>query len=293
MRVIPVTTLDLPELEPYRTLRARTWHWREGFFVAEGEKVVRALLDSRIDIVSILTSASWLDALEEYLTPERLPETVVHLGEDAMLEGIVGYPLHQKLLAIGRIPPNPSLEELHTREPGRHVHVALEGLADAENMGMILRNAAAFGARGLIWGSDSTSPWLRRSVRVSLGNLFSLRIHRADSLHDTLRRCREGLGWCIVGTTPRGGDNHIVWDEGPGKDENTAAGAHAGSPGQEPGGRAGHLCLLFGSEAEGLSDEALALCDRHFTIPMHHGVDSINVANAVAVSLFEAVRSRQ
>ena len=276
MRVVPVTTLDLPELEPYRTLRARTWHWREGFFVAEGEKVVRALLDSRIEIVSLLTSASWLEVLKGSLTAERGPDTVIYLGEDALLEGIVGFPLHQKLLAIGRIPPNPPLEELHIREPGRHVHVALEGLADAENMGMILRNAAAFGVRSLIWGSDSTSPWMRRSVRVSLGNLFALRIHRADSLHDTLRRCREELGWRIVGTTPQGGDNHIVWDETPGKDA-----------------RVEHLCLLFGSEAEGLTDEALALCDAHFSIPMQGGVDSINVANAVAVTLFEAVGSRQ
>ncbi len=290
MRVVPVTTLDLPALEPYRTLRARTWHWREGFFVAEGEKVVRALLDSRIEIVSILTSKSWLEALEGSFTAERGPETVIYLGEDALLEGIVGFPLHQKLLAIGRIPPNPPLEELHTRAPGCHVHVALEGLADAENMGMILRNAAAFGARSLIHGPDSTSPWLRRSVRVSLGNLFALRIHRADSLHDTLRRCREELGWRIVGTTPRGGDNRIMWDETPGKNENTAAGGQAGSPGQEPGDRAGHLCLLFGSEAEGLTDKALALCDAHFSIPMRGGVDSINVANAVAVTLFEAVR---
>ncbi|MBN1447979.1 MAG: RNA methyltransferase [Bacteroidetes bacterium] len=269
MRIIPVTTLDLPELEPYRTLRGRTWHWSDDFFVAEGEKAVRALLDARLDVVSLLMSAEWLEQLEAQLSADRFGDTDVYLADDALLERIVGYPLHKKLLAIGRIPPNPPLAALHTREAGRHVHVALEGLADAENMGMILRNAAAFGVRSLIWGPDSTSPWLRRSIRVSLGNLFTLRIHRAENVHTTLCQCREKFAWRIIGTTPRGGSPLIEWK----------------------GEEAEHVCLLFGSEAEGLSDEALTLCDAHFTIPMSRGVDSINVANAVAVALYEAMRT--
>jgi tRNA G18 (ribose-2'-O)-methylase SpoU len=268
VRIISVTTLDLPELEPYRTLRGRTWHWSDDYFVAEGEKAVRALLDARLEVVSLLISDGWLVEFEAQLSDDHFSETTVYLADDALLERIVGYPLHKKLLAIGRIPPNPPLAELHTHEEGRHVHVALEGLADAENMGMILRNAAAFGARSLLFGSDSTSPWLRRSVRVSLGNLFALRIHQAEDIHLALRRCREEFGWRIIGSTPRGGSPVIEWK----------------------GEEAEHVCLLFGSEAEGLSDKALALCDAHFTIPMHRGVDSINVANAVAVALYESTR---
>ncbi len=268
MLIRPVDTLDLPELEPYRTLRARTQHWQGGFFVAESEKTVRALLDSDLRVESLLLNESWLTALEQTLRQPRFSETTVFVGRDELLEDIVGFPLHQKLLALGRIPENPSLDVLQQTGKERRLHVALEGLADAENMGMILRNCAAFGVDSLLVGADSSSPYMRRSVRVSLGNVFSLRIHRAENVLDALRTCRDRFDWYVIGTTPRGGAEVL------------------------PDAEAGHadICLFFGSEAEGLSTDALALCDAQFTIPMRSGVDSINIANAVAVSLYEATR---
>ncbi|MCB2204715.1 RNA methyltransferase [bacterium] len=268
MQLQHIDTLDLPELEPYRTLRERTQHWKGDHVVAEGEKAVRALLQSELVPISLLMNQSWLHALEPLLQDQRYAATTVYLGDDALLDGIVGFSLHQRLLAAAPQPPNPTLEDLRGGAHGRKVHVALEGLADAENMGMILRNCAAFGVGSMVVGSDSCSPYLRRSVRVSLGNVFSLRIHRCEHLLETLQRCREELGWRIVGTTPRGGA-HVLREQ------------------REMGGE---ICLLFGSEAEGLTPEALALCDEQFTIPMRGGVDSINVANAVAVSLYEATR---
>ncbi|MFZ1731347.1 MAG: RNA methyltransferase [Bacteroidota bacterium] len=269
MRIVPVTDLDSSELEPYRTLRARTSHWQEGYCVAEGEKAVRALLTSSLSVHSLLLSESWLRMFEKELQSERFGDTAVFVASDALMEGIVGYPLHKSLLAIGVLPENPSLEQLQKKGEGRVLHVALEGIADAENMGMILRNCAAFGVHSLIVGTDSSSPWMRRSVRVSLGNVFSLTIHRSEDVHAALRRCRREFGWHIVGTTPRDGEALI------------------GSPANEAGN---NLCLFFGSEAYGLTDEALALCDSRFSIPMRNDVDSINVANAVAVTLFEASR---
>lgn len=275
MRIIRISTLEYPELEPYRTLRGRTHHWKDGFFVAEGEKAIRALLASDLRVKSLLMNEDWLKALEGALRRGGTENSDVYVADETLMEGIVGFPLHQKLLAIGEVPGNPPLETLNpplealndTARP-RAVHVALEGIADAENMGMILRNCAAFGAASLLVGPDSSNPWLRRSVRVSLGNIFALRIHRAENILDVMRRCRDEFGWRIVGTTPRGGASAI---------EASAADPHP-------------LCLFFGSEATGLTDAALALCDERFTIPMRNDVDSINVANAVAVTLFEAMR---
>jgi tRNA G18 (ribose-2'-O)-methylase SpoU len=275
MRIIRISTLEYPELEPYRTLRGRTHHWKDGFFVAEGEKAIRALLASNLRVKSLLMNEDWLDVLEVALRRGNTENSDVYVADETLMEGIVGFPLHQKLLAIGEVPDNPPLEALNPplealNEVARPqaVHVALEGIADAENMGMILRNCAAFGAASLLVGSDSSNPWLRRSVRVSLGNIFALRIHRADNILDVMRRCRDEFGWRIVGTTPRGGASAIE--------------ASAADP--RP------LCLFFGSEATGLTDAALALCDERFTIHMRNDVDSINVANAVAVTLFEAMR---
>ena len=268
MILTEITTLDLPALEPYRTLRGRTHHWKDGFFVTEGEKAVRALLSSEVRVASLLLNRDWLDTLQDLLATERCANVPVYLAADELLEGIVGFPLHQKLLAIGMIPENVPLAQLQSPAPGRHVHVALEGLADAENMGMILRNCAAFGVESLLVGPDSTSPWLRRSVRVSLGNVFCVPVHRSRCIRETLQRCREEYGWKLVATTPRDGVASLPRD----------------------GRGSEHICLVFGSEAEGLSEELLDLCDLRYCIPMRRGVDSINIANAVAVSLYEATR---
>jgi tRNA G18 (ribose-2'-O)-methylase SpoU len=271
MNITPISSLDHVELEPYRTLRGRTHHWQEGFCVVEGEKAVRALLASTLQVHSLLMSEEWLRVLQPELLGEQLDDAVVYVADGRLLEDIVGFSLHKRLLAIGGIPPNPTLEEVHAAgetAPGRlAVHVALEGIADAENMGMILRNCAAFGVASLLVGPDSCNPWLRRSIRVSLGNVFSLTIHRSANILDTLRQCHAVFGWRIVAATPRGGDSTIT----PRAD---------GSP----------LCLLFGSEADGLSEGALSVSDARFTVPMRNGVDSINVANAVAVALYAAMR---
>ena len=264
-----VTRIDLPALEPYRTLRETTQHWRRGFFVAEGDNVVFGLLESGLTIASLLLSAEWYDALEERLRDARFAATDVFIAPDELLEHITGMTLHKKILAVGRIPENPSLDAISIPATGSGVHVAVEGIADSENMGVIVRNCAAFGVESLLTGADSTSPWLRRSVRVSMGTLFGLRTHRSDSVVETLQTLRREHNWRLVGTAPRGGVASM----------RSARGAHEGP-----------VCLLFGSEGNGLSESAVDACDAFFTIPMRHGVDSLNVANALAVTLYEALR---
>ncbi|MDX9760352.1 MAG: RNA methyltransferase [Bacteroidota bacterium] len=278
MRIVHITDLDHPDLEPYTTLRARTVHGHAGLCVAEGEKAVRAMIDAGIRVRSLLLSQRWADALATEFRRDNLADAVAYVAEDDVLEDIVGYPLHKSLMAMGEVPENPSMEMLRPTvrdtvqmaDRSCPIIVAMEGIADAENMGMILRNCAAFGVAGVVVGSDSTSPYLRRSVRVSLGNVFRLRIHRTDRILESIRRYRDEYGWWIVGTTPRDGIPEIMIPT--------------------EGGTARPLCLLFGSEATGLTSEALALCDARFTIPMRNDVDSINVANAVAVALFAATR---
>ncbi len=267
MTPVEIVSLETPELELYASLRENTEHWRGGVFVAEGEKVVRRLMESGWGIVSMLLSREWYRALEEQLSEERYAGVKVFLADETLLERIVGYKLHKNIMAIGRIPASPALESLGPRAGGSNVHAAVEAIADAENMGAIMRNCAAFGIDTLIVGSDSSSPYLRRSVRVSMGTVFSLRILQTDNLLETLAGLRSMHRWRIAGTTPRGGTNRF-----------------------SPPSAEHPLCVLFGSEAHGLTPEALELCDEVFTIPMKNGCDSINVANSVAVALYEAVR---
>lgn len=263
MRLIAVASVDLPELEPYRTLRESTRHWRSGFFVCEGRKVVLRLLASGYDVISVLLSRSWLEELRGTLEEERFGATEVYVAPDELLDGITGVVMHQKLIAIARRPPQ-APDELFLR-PGART-VAVEGIADAENMGSIVRNAAAFGADALLAGGGSCSPFLRRSVRVSMGAIFSLPVRLEEDFIVTLSAWKS-KGLRLIATTPRGGCPRL-------------------RDCLDPGGSA-PFAMLFGSEGEGLSPEALALCDARFSIPMQRGIDSINVAHTVALALYD------
>jgi tRNA G18 (ribose-2'-O)-methylase SpoU len=268
MKYHSIDAIELAELEPYRTLRERTWHWQEGHFVAESEKVVRALLRSDVQVQSLLLTGQWLHVLNEELSHPRFEETDVYVAPREVLESIVGYSLHQGVMAIGRIPDNLSHAALYRMAARSGLFVALEGIADAENMGMILRNCAGFGVNAVLVGENCCSPWLRRSVRVSVGHMFRIPVRRCENLASDLAALRDA-GATVIAATPRAGEVTVL---------HGVAAATAGLS----------LCLLFGSEAHGLSDSVLAACDRMFSIPMCNDVDSLNVANTVAAALYAA-----
>src|SRR5256885_1068541 len=103
-----IESLDLPELQPYRTMRQQMHHWEEGIFVAEGEKVVRRLLESNFSVLSLLLPEKWLRELEPLL--QARPENIkVFVAEKQLLETLTGFSMYQGLLALGKIPKRISL----------------------------------------------------------------------------------------------------------------------------------------------------------------------------------------
>jgi tRNA G18 (ribose-2'-O)-methylase SpoU len=263
VRIREIHSLDLPELEPYRTLRRPQQHIARGIFVAEGEKVVRRLLDSGLTVLSILLTPAWLEQIRR---TDSLESSEIFIGEKKLLETIVGYPLHQGIMAVARVPQQLSIGELLSQLPDPFLVVALDGIVNAENVGVIVRNAAAFGANGIIAGTNSSSPYLRRAVRNSMGAVFRMPVIHADlqeALEAISPHCRR------IGALP-GGDQSLA-----------SADFH------------GNLCLIFGNEGTGISDSILSLCDVRVAIPMHNNTDSLNVASAAAVFLYELARRRE
>src|SRR6185369_14610422 len=119
-----IESLDLPALQPYRTMRLQHDHRLQGIFVAEGEKVVRRLLASRFSVVSLLIPEKWLAELEPVLRDR--PENIsVFLADKALLEKMTGFSMYQGLLAVGRIPQAPTLEEILIRSHKPALLVAL------------------------------------------------------------------------------------------------------------------------------------------------------------------------
>jgi tRNA G18 (ribose-2'-O)-methylase SpoU len=270
-----VTSLTLPELEPYRTLRRPLDHIRRGIFVAEGEKVVRRLLASDLTVVSILLTPEW----HEQIFPnknqggthlyQRVENVPVFVAEKKLLESIVGFNLHQGIMAVAKVPEARPLEEVVSHLKSPHLLVALEGLVSAENVGVVVRNCAAFGVDAIIVGETSSSPYLRRAVRNSMGTVFHIPVVHAEDLAGSLKWLSQKCSTRIVGTVP-GGDTALREIE---LGEN--------------------LCLVLGNEEAGLSANILKVCDARVAIPMANGVDSLNVASASAVFLYEAASARR
>ena len=170
-----IASLELPELAPYRTLRRAAEHAAQGIFVAEGDKVVRRLLESDFGVLSVLLPASRVAEFEPLLRAR--PEVdipVFAVTNKAVLEELVGFEMFQGVLAIGKIPAMATLETVLADQRRPRLFAAVDGLTSAENIGLLVRNCAAFGTQALIVGETSSSPFLRRAVRNSMGTIFQL-----------------------------------------------------------------------------------------------------------------------
>jgi len=263
-----IDSLEAPELAPYRTLRRSADHARQGIFVAEGDKVVRRLLqDTRFGVVSVVLPP---DRVEEFtpLLNARTEHLDVFVTNRETLASLIGFVLFQGVLAIGRIPPAPSLEDLLKTSRRPVLLVAADELSNAENIGALARNCAAFGVGALIIGETCASPWLRRSVRSSMGNIFQLPVIQANRLALTLRHLREA-GIRVIAAHPNAERRTLI---------------HSNF--------AGDCCIVMGSEGTGIRPEVLAECHEAVAIRMPASVDSLNVTSASSVFLFEASRQR-
>lgn len=267
LRLRPITTLDLPELAPYRTMRQQADHFRDGLFVAEGPKVVERLLATELEVISALLTPDHLESVRAPL--EARAETVeVFVGGKPLLERLTGFPLFQGLLACARRPPALALEVVCDRATRPRFFVALDGVTSAENVGLVVRNAAAFGAQALLIGETCAHPYLRRAVRASMGTLFGLPILEPPTLVEALRELRRRGVRCL-GAHP-----------------------HTDRRWLPEAKLAEDLCIVLGSEGEGLSPAVQLACDERVAVPMQGGVDSLNVGAAAAVFLYEVWRQR-
>jgi tRNA G18 (ribose-2'-O)-methylase SpoU len=267
-RTHQITSLDLPELQPFRTLRRPMDHIIQGIFVAEGEKVVRRLLASKLTIISLLVTPQWYDLLITDPLLERYKDFTFYIAEKQLLESIVGFNLHQGIMAVGKLPANQTFENIVEQIKQPRFLVALDGLVNAENVGVVVRNCAAFGVDAIIVGETSSSPYLRRAVRNSMGTVFQMPIVHVTDLADTLQVLNKQYNVRTIAAHPH--------------EQSTIYSSNL----------SGNICIVVGNEGEGISPKILDACVESVAIPMLNETDSLNVASASAVFLYEAAKQR-
>lgn len=283
-RVENIASFDLPGLQPYATMRRPLEQERQGIFVAEGTKVVRRLLESRFAVVSVVLPEKWLAEFRPLL--EARPEPIaVYLAEKKLLETLTGFSMFQGVLAVGKIPAAVPLDDILQASPKPHLLVAVDELANAENLGALVRNCVAFGVQALLVGETSSSPFLRRAVRNSMGAIFHLPVVELAKLGQrhqfTVKphAVKESLAGCLKQLRGRGVRCIAAHPRGENKFLSRAD-------------FSGDCCIVFGSEGDGISPAVLAACDEAVAVPMPAVVDSLNVGAAAAVFLYEAARQR-
>lgn len=258
-------------LDGYRRLtdaryRARIERESE-ILVAEGELAARRLLSSPHEFRSLLVATPRAAALDGLIGAARAAGAPVYLAAPGVMAEVAGFDVHRGVLALGGRLPSLSPADLLGRAG---IVVALEGINDAENMGAVLRTAAAFGAAGALLDPTCCDPWSRRAIRVSVGHGLHVPIARANSWPAPFAALRTGIdaGPVLVALTPDPGAMPL--------------GEFVGRLGPQ-GPRT--VVVLLGAEGPGLSAASLELSTVRVRIPMAAGVDSLNVGAAAAVAL--------
>ena len=182
---------------------------REGLLVAEGRFLTERLLRSGWPVLGVLCSPR----LEGSIRGLAAGVCPVQVLPDEEIAAIAGFAFHRGVLAVARRPELPHLEALLAPGRSRATLVACPGIADAENLGSVIRSAAAFGADGVLVGKRSSDPWSRRALKVSMGASFVLPM---AACRDEAQACRilRDAGYTVATTslsrsaTPLSGYRH-------------------------------------------------------------------------------------
>lgn len=270
MRITPIDAIDDPRLADYANVQDAELLQRAdplnpgGLFMAEGEVVFRRLLTSPYATRSVLTTPTRLNTIRDAL--DTLPdETPIYVTSQSVMNGIVGLNMHRGLLAVGvRGPGIPLTDLLRTAS----LILVLENLSNHDNLGGIFRNAAAFGVDAVLLSPRCADPLYRKALRVSVGFALHIPFTRLTPWPEGLAGLREA-GFSVLALTPDATADDIRTLEGRLRD----------SPRR--------LALLLGAEGSGLTAEAILAANMTARIPIVSGVDSLNVATAAAIALYQ------
>ena len=261
---LTVADADDARLADYVRLREtslrRHLESERGLFIAEGEKVIRRAVEAGYRPRSFLLAERWLAGLDDVL--QRWPAVPVFVVTEDLAERVTGFHVHRGALASLHREQRHRVEDLLAM---RRL-VVLEDIVDHTNVGAILRNAAALGWDGALLSPRAADPLYRRSIKVSMGAVFSLPWARLEDWRGATEML-AAAGFVTVALS-------LAPDA---VELNELAAIIAPQT---------RLAVLLGTEGAGLSQRWSDGAAMRTRIPMYAGIDSLNVAAATAIACY-------
>ncbi|WP_019444166.1 TrmH family RNA methyltransferase [Brucella abortus] len=263
-QVKEVTSLANPIVKDLRSLALKKFRDQQGVFLAEGLKLVIDALeqDWRIKTLVFAKSGKGNKTVEQVAArtfakgglvlevTEKVISAITRRDNLQMVAGVFEQQYHQ----LAGLKPK-----------GNDVYVALDRVRDPGNLGTVIRTADAVGAKGVILIGDTTDPYSLETVRATMGSVFSVPLYRASEA-DFLN-WRKGFSGLVVGTHLKGAVDYRTIP-------------YANKP----------VILIMGNEQQGLPDSLAGACDKLARIPQAGRADSLNLAIATGVMLYEIRR---
>lgn len=251
-----------------RKLSQRSHRRETGRFLLEGPQAVREALTWRPDVVEELYATP--TGLEKHADVRALiddaqaqnPDLRWEYASEEVVDALSDTMTPQGFVAVARQNPT-ALKDIFAASP--RLVVICEEVRDPGNLGTILRAADAAGADAVVLTGRTVDPFNSKVVRSTTGSMFHVPFAVDADLADVAGRAR-GAGMRVVAADVKGDD--LLAD-------------------RAAGGLAGPVAWVFGNEARGLSDEDLALCDGALKLPIYGQAESLNLATAASVCLYE------
>ena len=260
--IVEVKSLTQPGLEVFSTLTEaqlrNKLEPRKGIFIAESPKVIQVALDNHYEPLSLLCERRHIEGDAASIIAQ-CGEIPVYTGDRELLANLTGYQLTRGVLCAFRRPVLGSVADIcrNTRRI-----VVIDGVVDTTNIGAIFRSAAAMGIEAVLLTRNSCDPLNRRAVRVSMGSVFLVPWTWLDAPLPSLHELGFKTAAMALSEDSVSIDNSQLM--------------------AEP-----QLAIVMGTEGDGLPKQTIAEADYVVRIPMHHQVDSLNVAAAAAVAFWQ------
>ncbi len=253
MKLTTITDLTIPSLQIYRQLRDNAVT-KDNSFIADSPKVVRMLLESDIQVRSILATEKFFLDNQALIETKDIP--LLYVAEKSIMKEIVGHNIHHGVMMHGIRPKQTPLNQM-----GEHI-IMLENITKNENVGAIARSAAALEVDSFIVSKKSPHPFGRKALRVSMGYASQLKLNTYDDIFSTIDTLKK-MGYKIFAA-------EVTKDALPLQEVQVPK----------------KWVLLMGDEHTGLRDEILNACDATIMIEMSPEVKSFNVAVASSIMMY-------